>query len=47
MPIDENGNNCMIGIFSQKIATYTHINESDLKSEDEKRFILEMLKGLL
>ena len=47
MPIDENGNNCMVGIFSQKIRTYTHISESDFESEDEKNFILEVLKGLI
>lgn len=31
--------------FSRKISTYTHINESDFESEDEKKFILEMLKN--
>jgi hypothetical protein len=43
MELDENGNNCMVGIFSQKIACYTHISESDFESEDEKKFILEIL----
>ena len=44
MPVDENGNNCMVGIFNRKISTYVHINEEDFKSETEKAFILEMLK---
>jgi len=35
--------NAMSGKFSQMISTYTHINETDLKSEEEKKFILEML----
>ena len=32
------------GIHSRKIATYIHVNEEDLKSEDEKDYIIEMLK---
>ena len=38
------GFNCTYGIHSRKISTYTHINEDDFKSEDEKKFILEILK---
>lgn len=45
MPVDENGNNCMVGIFSRKIATYTHINESDFEKEEERKFILECFKN--
>jgi hypothetical protein len=41
-PTDEY--NCTYGIHSTKISTYTHINEDDFKSEDEKKFILEMFK---
>jgi len=41
---DEYGNNCTYGIHSRKISTYTHISESDLQNEDEKKFILEQFK---
>ena len=45
MPVDEFGNNCMVGIFNRKVSTYVHINEDDFKSEEEKAFILEMLNN--
>ena len=45
MPTDEQGNNCTYGIHSQMISTYTHINETDFESENEKEFILEMLRN--
>lgn len=32
------------GIHSRMISTYTHINEEDFENEDEKKFILEVLK---
>lgn len=35
------------GLFSKKISTYTHINEEDFESEDEKNFILKVLKNEL
>lgn len=35
------------GIHTRKISTYTHINEDDFKSEDEKEFILNILKATL
>ncbi len=44
MPVDENGYNCMTGIFSRKISLYTHINESDFNNPKEKVFILETIK---
>ncbi len=45
MAVDENGNNSTYGIHSRKISTYTHINETDMKSESERDFILEMLRS--
>ncbi len=41
-PTDEY--NCTYGIHSRKISTYIHINENDFKNENEKRFIIAMLK---
>jgi len=35
------------GIHSSKISLYTHINEDDLKSPEEKEFILQTLKDNL
>lgn len=32
------------GIHSRKVSTYTHINEDDFKNEEEKKFILDILK---
>lgn len=35
------------GLFSKKISTYTYINEEDFESEDEKNYVLEILKNEL
>jgi len=34
------------GIFTQKISSYTHINETDFENENEKKFILEVIKNV-
>jgi hypothetical protein len=34
------------GVFSTKVASYTHINESDFENENEKKFILEVIKNV-
>jgi len=47
MPIDENGNNCMVGVFSRKFSSYNHINESDFENEEEKDFVLRVLKEII
>ena len=48
---DEKGNitgwNGTRGIHSKKISTYTHINAEDLKNENEKKFILDVIKDNL
>lgn len=44
MEVDENGNNCMVGIFSRKISSYCPINEEVMDSEEEKFFTLQVLR---